>query len=498
MMRNRSDSILYYLLVIILSLGLSSCSFSIDEDHARVTVVDESKSVINPVGTKLSFASATMRAAMAKGLVGLDEEGRVVPALAARWIITDDGLSYIFRLYDGKWGDGRNITAERVARLLRERFDELDDSRLKEDLLAIDQVLSMTGSVIEIRLDSPHPNFLQLLAQPEMGLFRVGHGAGPMRLLSEDNGLMLGMFDEPVTTDDTEDKKPKDDPRRVWLGSEPAAIAIARYNLGEVDLILNGKFHYLPLIEQAEIDSDDIKLDPVAGLFGFLFVNADGFWSVPKNREILSMAINRPALLTSFPSVSAWKVRQKIIPEALDVEGVNARPDWSAMTMEARRDFARQHVKNWKAADGSIKPLVIKLPDAAGADILFLRIRADLRRVGLDLRKAKKNENADVLLLDEIAPYDSAQWFLTRLTCAKTPICLNDADAKITEADAAIDLQIKSRLYAEAEAALVQHYNFIPLAVPVRWSIVRPGQIGFAANPRGWHPLNTLVGIPIS
>jgi len=497
MMFGHFHSLLKLLLAATLALVLSSCGFAGDENHARVTVVEDSKTAINPVGTRLNFASATMRAAMAKGLVGFDDEGRVVPALAARWIVTDDGLSYIFRLYDAKWDDGRKITAERIAKLLRQRLDELAGSRLMSDVLAVDEVISMTGSVIEIRLDSPHPNFLQLLAQPEMGLFRAGHGAGPMRLLNEENGLTLGMFEEPSATDGEE--QPKEDPRRVWLRSDTAARAITRFNQGQTDLVLNGKFDYLPLIEQAGIDSDDIRLDPVAGLFGFLFISADGFWSVPKNREILSMAINRPALLTSFPSVSAWKVRLKIIPEALDVEGIDARPDWSATTMEARRAFARQYVANWKASDGlSIKPLTVDLPDTAGANILFLRIRADLRRVGLDLRRASKNAKADARLIDEIAPYDSAQWFLTRLTCAQTAVCLNDADAKIAEADAANDLQIKARLYAEAEVALVGHYNYIPLAVPVRWSIVRPGQRGFAVNSRGWHPLNTLVGIPIS
>jgi len=497
MMFDHFHSLLKLLLAATAIFILSSCGFAGDEDHARVTVVEDGKATINPVGTKLNFASATMRAAMAKGLVGLDEEGRVVPALAARWIVTDDGLSYIFRLYDAKWDDGRKVTAERIAKLLRQRFDELSGSRLKNDVLAVDEVISMTGSVIEIRLDSPHPNFLQLLAQPEMGLFRAGHGAGPMRLLSEENGLTLGVFDEPSAADG--DEQTAEDPRRVWLRSDTAARAIARYGQDRIDLVLNGKFDYLPLIEQAEIDSDDIKLDPVAGLFGFLFVGADGFWSVPENREILSMAINRPALLASFPSVSAWKVRLKIIPEALDVEGIDARPDWSATTMEARRAFARQYVANWKASDGlSIKPLTVELPDTAGANILFLRIRADLRRVGLDLRRASKTSKADARLIDEIAPYDSAQWFLTRLTCAQTAVCLNDADAKIAEADAATNLEIKARLYAEAEAALVRHYNYIPLAVPVRWSIVRPGQRGFAVNPRGWHPLNTLVGIPIS
>jgi oligopeptide transport system substrate-binding protein len=474
---------------------LGSCGYAGDEDRVRVTVVEDGDARINPVGTRLNFASSTMRAAVAKGLVGLDEEGRVVPALAARWIVTDDGLSYIFRLFDAKWDDGRQVTAERVVRLLRERFSELRNSRLRYDVTAVDEVVSMTGRVIEIKLDAPHPNFLQLLAQPEMGLFRVGHGAGPMRVLNEENGIKLGQFDEPSQEGDEESQQ---DDRWVSLRAEPAAVAIARYRAGGAQIVLNGKYHHLPLIEAAGISSGDVRLDPVAGLFGLRFIRANGFWAVPANREILAMAINRPALLTSFPGVSAWQSRLKIIPEALDVEGVNAYPDWAGQAKPDPLKISRDHVSPWKASEGPIVPLAIALPDAAGADILFKRIQSDLRRVGLDARKVALNQKADVELLDEIAPYDSAQWFLKQFTCVKTTVCLNDADSQIAEADAATNLQIKARLYAEVEEMLVEHYNFIPIAVPIRWSIARQGQRGFAVNPRGWHPLNTLVGIPIS
>ena len=473
---------------------LAACSFSSDEDHVRVSVIESQESKINPVGIKLDVSSATMRASITKSLVGLDEQGRVVPALAARWIVTDDGLSYIFRLGEAKWDDGRQVTAERIARLLNERISELGKSRLGDQLSVIDEAISMTGRVIEIRLIAPSPNFLQLMAQPEMALFRAGHGTGPMQLINEERGIQLGLFRDASVVKEDDDKEN----RWVRLRNESPAKAIARFSAGYVDVVLNGKFNHLPLIEQAGVDGNDLRFNPVAGLFGIQFTKAEGFWTVPVNREVFSMIVDRATLLSSFPSVNAWQTRLKIIPRALDVEDINTYPDWSAMTIEDRRTFARDHIRKWLDSEGSIAPLTITLPDSAGADILFLRLQSDMRQVGLDLRRAKSPKDADARLIDEIAPYDSARWFLSQLTCLQTAICLNDADDLITAGDEALDLQQKAIFYAEAEKLLVNHYNYIPLGTPVRWSLAKPDQRGFAVNSRGWHSLNNLVGIPIS
>ena len=56
---------------------------------------------------------------VAQGLVRFDAAGNIVRGLAERWNVSDDGLSYIFRIAATKWPDGRKITAQQVARLLK-------------------------------------------------------------------------------------------------------------------------------------------------------------------------------------------------------------------------------------------------------------------------------------------------------------------------------------------------------------------------------------------
>ena len=49
----------------------------------------------------------------------------------------------------------------------------------------------MTGQVIEIRLKVPQPDFLQLMAQPEMAIFRTlpANGTGPYTVHSTRDGV---------------------------------------------------------------------------------------------------------------------------------------------------------------------------------------------------------------------------------------------------------------------------------------------------------------------
>ena len=74
----------------------------------------------------------------------------------------------------------------------------------------------------------------------------------------------------------------------------------------------------------------------------------------------------------------------------------------------------------------------------------------------------------------------------------------------LTEADLAVIAALRednpaerARLLAEAEGILLDKNGYIPLGVPVRWSLVRGGVDGLEANPTGFHPLFPLALRPI-
>src|SRR5690349_20688014 len=76
-----------------------------------IGVMGDEQSLFAP-GVRLPPAAQELRSATGAGLVTLDAQGEIDPALADRWIVTDDGRSYIFRLREGTWPDGAELTGE--------------------------------------------------------------------------------------------------------------------------------------------------------------------------------------------------------------------------------------------------------------------------------------------------------------------------------------------------------------------------------------------------
>ena len=234
------------------------------EGAVRVLVIGETPKIVDPAARILSPSEAVLLNNVAQGLVRFDARGHVEPGLAERWNVSDDGLSYIFRLASGEWSDGGKITARQVARILRQTLASKSNNPLKDTLGAIDEIVPMTDRVLEVRLTAPRPNLLQLLAQPEFALVREGQGSGPFRLAK--GGAAGGelRLERRVTVPDGEEDRREE----LRLLGSPAPDALRRFLVGEVDLVLGGTFADLPFTTAADLPRNALRFDPVAGLFG--------------------------------------------------------------------------------------------------------------------------------------------------------------------------------------------------------------------------------------
>lgn len=470
--------------------GLSGCGRGSD-GPLDVVVVGQPRAVFES-GPRLSPVGQLVRSATIEGLVGFDAQGRVVPALADRWIVTDDGQSYIFRLRDGTWPDGSPLTGESARAALRQSLAAVAGTALALDLADIADIRAMAGRVVEIRLARPLPDFLQLLAQPELGLARAGKGGGPMTL--QRSGLVA------LLTPLAPEKRGMP-AREDWAGSIrtirlralPAATAVDLFDRGDVDVVLGGRIEQFPRTTMASLSRGTIRIDPVLGLFGLYVMHPQGVLADADLREALAMAIDRDALIAAF-GVGGWTPSARILPP--EIAPARAAERWTGLTLAARRTQAAARIARYRAGHGVIAPITVDLPAGPGREVLFARLKDDFAAIGLDLVLAAAPPAADLRLIDAVARYPSAAWFFNQLGCAsQRGLCSARADTFASAAADEPDPARRAALYAQAEDALTASDMFIPFGAPVRWSLVRADVAGFAANAWGFHPLLPLAMI---
>lgn len=456
-----------FLLSGLLLLALGACDRS-DERPIRVDAIED--------GVQGDAERVLLRSALAQGLVRFDAAGQVEPGLAERWNMVDDGRSYIFRLGDATWSDGRPVTAEQVVVALRRAVRADAGHRLTPFLRSIDEIVAMTPQVIEVRLKRPNTELLTLLAQPELAVIRGPQGTGPLRRL-RGNGIRLRAPADP------EAPPPVAADELRLRGARPA-LAVARFAAKRSDLVLGGDFADWPLVAAANPRPADVRVDPARGLFGFAFVARDGFLSSALGRAAVAMAVQGANLPGAIDP--AWGQADTLLPDRLDSAADPALPPWRNLTEEQRWATARAQV----AAYGQPVRLRVALPRGPGATLLWGRVAAALSRIGITGERVAMTAPADLRLVDCVAPYDSARWYLA--TACRN--CSMEAMTLIAAARDADNLPERAQRLATADAAMAADVAFVAVARPWRWSLVAPRLRAFQINGRAVHPLNHLRG----
>lgn len=441
-------------------------------------------------GIRLSEGGQHVLGATRSGLVALDAEGEVVPALADRWNVTDGGRIFVFRLRDGTWPNGTDLTAESVRDALRRAIRNLRGTSLGLDLAPVDDVRAMAGRVVEIRLASPLPELLQLLAQPELGLTHGDGETGPMVLSRDRNGAVLSMR-PPEERGLPGEENWSRHVRDIHLHAVTPETGIARFGSGEYEVVLGGTLETLPLADTGPLSRGTVRLDPAIGLFGLQVLRPRGVLATPEGREAVAMAIDRPALLAAF-NIGGWVPTTRVVAPSLPDDPGLVGERWEDLSMAERRRVASARLS--AMGGGRIS---LSIGTGPGHALLFNELRRQLALVGLTLVRADSVADADLRLVDRVARYASARWFLNQFNCQlERGLCSPEADRLAGHALDESDPVLRARLIGDAEAALTRANVYIPFGSPVRWALVRGNVQGFAPNRWAHHPLPAMAAIP--
>ncbi len=478
------------------ALMLGGCNQSGDDALAVAVLGSGPLALGDVMSPPSSNAQAVLRTNLAQGLVRFDSAGQVEPGLAERWNVSDDGLSYIFRLASGKWPDGRKIMARDVARILKRQLRTARPGPTRDALGAVEDVVAMTDRVIEIRLTAPRPHLLELLAQPDVALMREGVGSGPFLPRTLDatatrtstgpgtpplrlSRVVAGVDGEAGERDD------------VTLQVMAALPALTAFSKGKLDLVLGGSLGDLPLATRAKLPRGALRFDPVSGLLGLAPARRGGPLAEPEVRRLLSQAIDRDALIAEL-GVPGLLPRATVLQAELEGVSPPTQPLWLAQPLAERRPVLVREAE--RLFGPTERPtLGVEIPEGPGGDVLFARLSADWGAIGIIVERARPGVRADLKWIDAVAPSTSPAWFLRHFSCSRTAICVPKADVLLDSARGAPDAAQRGALLGQAAALIDEATLFIALAAPVRWSLVGDRATGYQDNRFSRHSLADLM-----
>lgn len=457
-----------------------------------VTVIGSFALRPNPLREALGEPDRLLAGATSRGLVRLDPTGQLVPDLAERWRVSDDGLSYIFRLGEARWSNGDPVLAKDVAVSLDAILRAGSRHSLKPYLLVIEGgeaiaagrrpagtgINAAMDDIVELRLVAPRPGFLSLLAQPDLALLPRGKRsvAGSYRINKSEGGIRWL-------------KPSAEDAPAIRLTAQPdAASAIRAFLAGRAAMVTGGDAGSLFLARRVT-QRGMLRVDPALGVYGYRFVSRRAPLDRADVRRALSMAIDRQQLATDMAQPTVVALSGMAPPALLD-QGVGATPAWASASQAERLAAARALLVGVPRLE-----LKVALPQGTGHRAILSQVAENWARLGVRVRPvAFDAPDADLRLVDMVARADLATLFLRPFACTNQPQpCSMIADVLLDQARRERDPARRAILLGQAEQLLIDEVPIIPLTTPVRWSLVRPGLTGFSENRWAHHPLSWLA-----
>lgn len=162
-----------------------------------------------------------------EGLVRLDANGEVQPAIAESWIISDDGLDYIFEIRpNAKFSDGSPITTDIIVDNFNRWFDpqsplhgdgnyptwleiflafngERDAENRAKSL--VDGIQKVDNNTVLIHLTRPEPKLLEYVANPAFAILHpdslssAGYGTSDSNIISSGAYIVSSWTDSGLT-----------------------------------------------------------------------------------------------------------------------------------------------------------------------------------------------------------------------------------------------------------------------------------------------------------
>jgi len=493
----------------ILHRGLSSDPESIDPHKARSVQAAE---VLRDIG---------------EGLVAYSATGELVGAAAESWSISDDGLTYTFKIRpEARWSNGDAVTAEHFVFSLRRLVDPATAAFYAQAIAAIVNAEAIIASemppsalgaeVIEdnallIKLERPMPYLLSLLTHPSTFPVHPGgvaaHGTAFTR---PENLLSNGAYKLDAWEPGSVLKLSRNE--QYWNNAETSIEAVNyhvltqemtelnRYRAGEIDV--TGSIPPDSFEQVREQYRDEMHIAPYLGVYYYGYnLTKPPFAGNSALRQALSMAIDRETLVEKVTGRGEAPAYSWVPPGVDNYDP--RRLSYADMTQDERNAGARRLYRDAGYNEDRPAQIELRYNTSDTQQRIALAVQSMWRDV-LGVETTLINEEFQVLLANMreaeitqvfrsswIGDYNDAHTFLSILqggSPSNMPRFANDEyDDLMRRAAEQVD-PLARRLYLEeAERVLLGEHAVIPLYFYVSKHLVSPRVRGWGDNVLDYH-----------
>lgn len=307
-------------------------------------------------------------------------DGEPVPQLAESWTVSDDGLTYTFKIRPNTtFHNGEPCTAEDIAWSISRNLDRPRSASSKAKYKSIK---ALDADTLEIVLEYPVPSILSNLASPTMGVIcksyveqdeenaflnPVGTGAYKLKKWTKGSKIEFERFEE-------YSGKPAGIKYLTFNIIGDSSTALVSLETGHSDFIVNVSEANLAIVEKSDIL--DYKTAPSHTTSTVVFNIRTGLLENQKLRQAIAHAIDRESInIIAYEETGTLATGS--YPDFLGYSGKD-------FSYEYDLEKAKQLMAEAGYPDGGLE-LTIKTADYYG-DVIPQIIQEDLREIGIDLK----------------------------------------------------------------------------------------------------------------
>ena len=460
------------------------------------------------------------------GLLTDAADAKPVPGAAESWTISDDGLTYTFKLRDHKWSDGTPVTAEDFVYSWRRVLDpataaeyasimypvknaeKINSGEIK-DLTQLG-VRAIDDKTLEVTLENPTGYFLELLTHytsfpvPKHVIDKYGAdwvkpgnlvGNGAYRIIEWTPNARIVSEKNPNFYDTDNVKIDK----IIYYPDEDRNELAKRFRAGEIDFVDEFASEQIDFLRRELPDETRVK--PYLGVYYYPINVKKPPFDNPKVRHALTLAIDR-VVLTDKVLKTGELPAFGVVPPGTGDYGQPYEPEWAKLPLAERQEMARALLQ--EPGFGPDNPLRFELSYNTSEDHKRIAVAAQAmwKAVGVQAelvnREIKvhydelKQHNFDIARAAWVADYNDPQNFLYLMETRTGPNNYSqysnpEFDRLMQEQAVTRDQDQRMALMHQAEKIAIDDDVWIPIYYYVSKALVSQNLKGYVDNTKHIH-----------